>query len=66
MKCINCNREVYGFWKRGGTAKVCSKECLRQAIADGKISRIHPYTAFPELGIAAPEKALEKEEIMLE
>jgi len=55
MKCDNCGREVFGFWKRS-TNKACSKACLRRLIAEGKISRILPYTEVPELGIGAPRK----------
>jgi hypothetical protein len=51
--CINCGKEVFGFWKYG-LNHVCSLYCLRLSIADGKISKIPPYSAFRELGILAP------------
>lgn len=53
MKCDNCGRECYGFWKYG-PSKACSLACLRKQIEDGKIQRIPPDSAFPELGILSP------------
>lgn len=51
--CMECNRGVYGFWKYGQNP-VCSKNCLRRAIATSKIPRLDPTKADRELGIAAP------------
>lgn len=53
--CENCGRESFGFWKYGHNHP-CSLKCLRAMIKDGRITRIPPYKAFPELDISAPKK----------
>jgi len=53
--CDNCGRECFGFWKYP-PSRACSLKCFRQLVADGKISTIPPYTAFPELNISPPRK----------
>ena len=55
IKCPNCGRECFGFWKYG-REHACSLKCFRQLIADNKISKIPPYSAFPELGILPSKK----------
>lgn len=55
MICENCGRKVFGFWKYG-TNHVCSMNCFRTLIRTGKISRIYPERAYPELGISEPTK----------
>jgi len=48
--CKNCGRECFGFWIYG-KSHACSKKCFRELIENGVISKIPPYTAFPELDI---------------
>jgi hypothetical protein len=59
--CPNCEREVFGFWKYPPN-HACSLKCFRQLVADGLISTIPPYTAFPELDILPPRKFPEREQ----
>jgi len=53
--CENCGRGCFGFWKYP-PSRACSLHCFRELIANGKVSKIPPYAAFPELNISPPRK----------
>lgn len=50
MNCPNCGRPIYGFWKYG-VSMACSMKCFREQVDDGRIAKLHPERAYPELGI---------------
>jgi hypothetical protein len=50
IRCKECGRGVYGFWKYMETP-ACSKVCYRRLIAKGEITRLIPEREYPELGI---------------
>lgn len=45
MKCKNCGREVFGFWRLvipRDSYPVCSKHCLRRLLVTGVIAYLVP------------------------